>query len=567
MNALQYSSRARQPLQRRAAWLAVLLTLALGAPVAAAQDAAPSAWNPKPAEGDLVLPMPDGAEMVFRRIPVPGEGFWGDRARIIQLGDASGGIFEGLQRTQVSGSFPAADGKQWEIVLGKYELTRGQFVAVMGMEALLTASGDPEDQKLPTLQGRALRDALMKPLAFVSYQDVLAFMRRYNQWLFDPAHPERVQGLPRLEGVPGFIRLPTEEEWEYAARGGLQAIEAGRFDDRLPMPAGEINEYAWHLGNARHQLRPVGLRKAGAFGLHDLFGNVQEMSAGVFRPEIWQGKPGGVAVRGGSVSTPAAELRSAQRAELDVYAWNADPKKMEERRSFNSGARMAIGANVVVSTAQFAQIEKEYEAYRADLRRSTPVGRTLDNLVAQASVQIDSVDPILDRLMKENAALREPLAAVQATMGKAREQLELAQRENARGLAQDAARNGVNLSVYLSRLERLAVTLTTAKELAAMSTRYDEQVKAVETSMAELETAAREQLDGYRDKLAKLGEYDKAHVALAFQTLEGREPTRRERTVLEVLKQHAKVFEETRRADPERWMDDFRARFKGFTDS
>src|SRR5690606_18329353 len=223
-------------------------------------------------------------------------------------------------------------------------------------------------------------------------------------------------------------------------------------------------------------------------------------------------------------------------------------KKMEERRSFNSGARLAIGANVVVSTAQFARIEKEYEAYRADLRRSTPVGRTLDNLVAQASVQIDSVDPILDRLMKENPALREPLVAVQATMGKAREQLELAQRENARGLAQDAARNGVNLSVYLSRLERLAVTLEAAKELAATSTRYEEQVKAVQASIAELETAAREQLEGYRDKVSKLGEYDKAHVGQAFQTLESRQPTRRERAVLEVLKGHVKGFEETRRA-------------------
>ena len=543
------------------------LLMGLSSPASLAQTGGATPWNPKPAEGDLVLPMPEGAEMVFRRVAVPGKGFWGDRERIIQIGDAAGGIFEGLQRTQISGSFPVANGEGWEIVLAKYELTRGQYVAVMGMEALLAASGDPEDQKLPTLQGRALRDALMKPLAFVSHQDVQAFIRRYNQWLFDPAHPERLAALPTLDGVPGFIRLPTEEEWEYTARGGLPALQAGTFDDRLPFPASALNEHAWHLGNARHQLRPVGLRSASALGLHDLFGNVQEMTSGLFRPEIWQGKPGGVAVRGGTVSTPATDVRSALRAELDVYAWNADQKRVEERRSFNTGARMAIGANVVVSSAQRTRIEQEYEAYRADLRRSTPVGRTLDNLVAQASVQIGSIDPILARLMDENAALREPLAAVQATVDKAREQLELAQRENARGLAQDAARNGVNLSVYLSRLQRLAATLTTAQELAAISTRYEEQVAAVERSMSELQTAAQEQLQGYRDKVGKLGEYDPAHVDYAFGALEGAGPTPREQAVMTLLRRHVADFSEHRRADLDAWREEFRVLFESFSDS
>lgn len=543
------------------------LLMGLSSPASLAQTGGATPWNPKPAEGDLVLPMPEGAEMVFRRVTVPGKGFWGDRERIIQIGDAAGGIFEGLQRTQISGSFPVANGEGWEIVLAKYELTRGQYVAVMGMEALLAASGDPEDQKLPTLQGRALRDALMKPLAFVSHQDVQAFIRRYNQWLFDPAHPERLAALPTLDGVPGFIRLPTEEEWEYTARGGLPALQAGTFDDRLPFPASALNEHAWHLGNARHQLRPVGLRSASALGLHDLFGNVQEMTSGLFRPEIWQGKPGGVAVRGGTVSTPATDVRSALRAELDVYAWNADQKRVEERRSFNTGARMAIGANVVVSSAQRTRIEQEYEAYRADLRRSTPVGRTLDNLVAQASVQIGSIDPILARLMDENAALREPLAAVQATVDKAREQLELAQRENARGLAQDAARNGVNLSVYLSRLQRLAATLTTAQELAAISTRYEEQVAAVERSMSELQTAAQEQLQGYRDKVGKLGEYDPAHVDYAFGALEGAGPTPREQAVMTLLRRHVADFSEHRRADLDAWREEFRVLFESFSDS
>ena len=545
--------------------VALMLILALPGPVLA-EVPAQTVSNPKPAEGDLILPMPGDAQMVFRRTPVPGKGFWGDQARVIQVGDASGGVFEGLQRTQISGSFPG-EGEAWDIILAKYELTRGQYVAVMGMDALLAASKDSEDRKLPTLEGRPLREALMKPLAFVGYQDVLEFIRRYNEWLFDPAHPERIKDMPRLDGAPGFVRLPTEAEWEYCARGGLTALTAGTFDNRLPFTPVEGNEYAWHLGNAKHQLRPIGLRKSDAGGFHDIFGNVQEMTAGLFRPEIWQGKPGGVAVRGGSVSTPQNDLRSSLRAELDVYAWNADEKKVEERRSFNTGARLAIGANVVVSTAQRTQIEKEYDAYRAELRRALPVGRTLDNLVAQASVRIGDTDPIIERLIQDNPGLREPLSAVQATLATARERLELAQRESARSLAQDAARNGVNLSVYLSRLERLAGTLKTAQELAEVSARYQEQVEAVQKSVAELEAALNEQMQGYTTKIGVLGEYERAFIDHAFTELESKEMTKRERLVMELLKAHVTVFSEQRRAETQAWLEEFRKRFSGFSDS
>nr|WP_274520799.1 SUMF1/EgtB/PvdO family nonheme iron enzyme [Ectothiorhodospira variabilis] len=524
-----------------------------------------SVFNPRPAAGDLILPMPDGAEMVFRRVSVPGQGFWGDRDRVIQIGDASGGIFEGLQRTQISGSFARDDGS-WYLVLGKYELTRAQYIAVMGLDTLLETSGDPQAREIPQLRGRELREALMQPLAYVSHQDIQAFLRAYNRWLFDPDHPERRAQLPQVDGVPGFLRLPTEEEWEYVARGGMPALEAGTFNDRLPFPSRQVNDHAWHLENARHELRPVGLREADGLGFHDLLGNVQEMTSGLFRPEIWQGKPGGVAVRGGSVSTPASELRTSLRAELDIYAWNADAQQVEERRSFNTGARLAIGANVLVSSAQQARIEREYEAYREDLRRTMPVGRTLDNLVAQASVQLGTVDPILDRLMAENPNLAEPLKAVQAQMDRARERLELAQRESARSLAQDAARNGVNLSVYLSRLARLDDTLARARRLAEISTRYQEQVDAVERSMRDLEVAAGEQLRGYQDKVAELGDYEPQYIEHAFQVLDAAELPPRERQVMGVLRGHVEAFSEQRRSDPEAWMQDFRESFEDFQD-
>lgn len=551
-------------LTRIPGWLGLCLSLAVFQVLAEPPPRTPD--NPKPAEGDVLIALPNESQLVFRRLVVPGPGFWGDQQRVIQIGDAAGGIFEGLQRTQISGSFPSADGANWEILLAKYELTRGQYIAVMGLERLLAVSADPKDQKIPTLEGRAKRDALMRPLASVSYSDVLDFIRALNQWLFDPAHPERTAQVPKLDGIPGFIRLPTEEELEYATRGGWLALEAGTFDDRLPFDPGRLDEYAWHLGNAKHQLRPIGLRQPNPLGLYDLIGNAQEMTAGVFRPEIWQGKPGGVAVRGGSVSTPPGDLRSALRAEFDVYAWKPDARLIEERRSYNTGARLALGSNVVLSTAQRKGLEEEYLAYRAETRRTMPVGRTLDNLVAQASVQLGTVDPIIERLMAENPSLREPLQTVQVYMDRARERLELAQRESARSLAQDAARNGVNLSVYLSRLERLDTTLESAQKLAELSTRYQDQVEAVERSIQEIETVAREQLQGYRDKIAKLGEYQSDYIVQALKTLGEDQLPARERVVLELLAVHVDEFAEQRRAEPERWLETFRQRFENFQD-
>jgi formylglycine-generating enzyme required for sulfatase activity len=129
-------------------------------------------------------------------------------------------------------------------------------------------------------------------------------------------------------------RLPTEAEWEYAARAGSTSLYGFGDDPK------KLDEYAWYEGNIDFGPREVGTKKPNAWGFYDMLGNVREWVQDFYSPtayaEAAQANPavnptgpatGKVHVaRGGFYESPDAELRCAARAyEEDWWRMN-DPQ-------------------------------------------------------------------------------------------------------------------------------------------------------------------------------------------------------------------------------------------------
>ncbi|MES2703824.1 MAG: SUMF1/EgtB/PvdO family nonheme iron enzyme [Bacteroidota bacterium] len=208
-----------------------------------------------------------------------------------------------------------------DFYIAKYEVTLGQYRKLMGMYPPAYNGVD---------YGNKYCDEC--PVVMLSWEDAKAFIKKLN------------------ERDHKNYRLPTETEWEYAARGGKYA------QDKKYAGSNKLSTVAWY-GRKNGATSPVGKKEPNELSIYDMAGNVAEWCEDWYGEDYYKGvidamNPKGPAggklrvVRGGSYFDEADECRSVHRSRYD-------PKK----RQWNLGFRLAMDAPSG-STAQPGKAEQ-----------------------------------------------------------------------------------------------------------------------------------------------------------------------------------------------------------------
>ena len=186
------------------------------------------------------------------------------------MGSPSGGYDNERPTRQVTlGSFN----------IGKYPVTQGQWEAVMDKNPSSFLNGDDY------------------PVERVSWNEVQTFISKLNA------------------ATGKNYRLPTEAEWEYAARGGNRSREY------VYSGGNNVDSVAWHSGNSGGRTRPVAAKAPNELGIFDMSGNVWEWCSDVYEiyPSVAQTDPQGPSdgkyrvYRGGGWGNAAGYCRITSR--------------------------------------------------------------------------------------------------------------------------------------------------------------------------------------------------------------------------------------------------------------
>ncbi|MEY4925653.1 MAG: hypothetical protein RI894_89, partial [Bacteroidota bacterium] len=144
-----------------------------------------------------------------------------------------------------------------DFYMGEYLVTQALYRAVMACYAATYL----EKHNLSPNPSYFAGDNL--PVEQVSWNDTVHFLKTLNELTADDRKAQKV----------GEFALPSEAQWEYAARGGIQHTDNYEY---AGCRRADLHNYAWYDENSGEETKPVGFKLPNQLGLYDMSGNVWE---------------------------------------------------------------------------------------------------------------------------------------------------------------------------------------------------------------------------------------------------------------------------------------------------